>query len=69
MRGWRPRRPRIAGPSPTIRLRLTVLYGLVFLVTGAVLLTVDVAQPGQRDGFERRHHAAAVIMRALAHVP
>ena len=27
-------------PAPTIRLRLTVLYGLVFLVTGAVLLTI-----------------------------
>jgi signal transduction histidine kinase len=33
-------RPRIQGPPPTIRLRLTVLYGLVFLITGAVLLTV-----------------------------
>jgi len=28
------------GPAPTIRLRLTVLYGLVFLITGAVLLTI-----------------------------
>ncbi len=27
-------------PAPTIRLRLTVLYGVVFLVTGAVLLTL-----------------------------
>jgi signal transduction histidine kinase len=27
-------------PPPTIRLRLTLLYGLVFLVTGAVLLTI-----------------------------
>jgi signal transduction histidine kinase len=33
-------RPRLAGPAPTIRLRLTVLYGLVFLVSGAVLLTI-----------------------------
>jgi signal transduction histidine kinase len=32
--------PRIGGPAPTIRLRLTVLYGLVFLVTGAVLLSI-----------------------------
>jgi signal transduction histidine kinase len=30
----------LRGPSPTIRLRLTVLYGLVFLITGAVLLTI-----------------------------
>jgi signal transduction histidine kinase len=27
-------------PAPTIRLRLTVIYGLVFLLTGAALLTV-----------------------------
>ena len=27
-------------PKPTIRLRLTALYGVVFLVTGAVLLTL-----------------------------
>jgi signal transduction histidine kinase len=33
-------RLRIGGPAPTIRLRLTVLYGLVFLLTGAVLLTI-----------------------------
>jgi signal transduction histidine kinase len=30
----------LRGPSPTIRLRLTVMYGLVFLITGAVLLTI-----------------------------
>jgi signal transduction histidine kinase len=27
-------------PRPTLRLRLTVTYGLVFLVTGAILLTI-----------------------------
>ncbi len=27
-------------PPPTVRLRLTVLYGVVFLITGAVLLTL-----------------------------
>jgi signal transduction histidine kinase len=27
-------------PEPTIRLRLTVMYGLLFLITGAVLLTI-----------------------------
>jgi signal transduction histidine kinase len=36
-------RLRIEGPAPTIRLRLTVLYGLVFLITGAVLLTIGYA--------------------------
>jgi signal transduction histidine kinase len=34
------RRPRIHWPPPTIRLRLTVLYGIVFLFSGAVLLTI-----------------------------
>jgi signal transduction histidine kinase len=33
-RGW------VRRPAPTIRLRMTALYGLVFLVTGAVLLTI-----------------------------
>jgi hypothetical protein len=42
-RKQRRRRPRIEGPAPTIRLRLTVLYGLVFLITGAVLLTIGYA--------------------------
>ena len=32
--GW------LHAPAPTIRLRMTALYGLVFLVTGAVLLTI-----------------------------
>jgi signal transduction histidine kinase len=27
-------------PAPTVRLRLTALYGLVFLITGAILLTL-----------------------------
>jgi signal transduction histidine kinase len=33
-------RRRLPAPAPTIRLRLTVTYGLVFLLTGAVLLTI-----------------------------
>jgi signal transduction histidine kinase len=37
------RRLRLAGPAPTIRLRLTVLYGLVFLLSGVVLLTIGYA--------------------------
>jgi signal transduction histidine kinase len=36
-------RLRLPGPAPTIRLRLTLLYGTVFLVTGAVLLTIGYA--------------------------
>ncbi len=34
-------RPR--KPAPTIRLRLTALYGATFLITGAVLLTIGYA--------------------------
>jgi signal transduction histidine kinase len=34
---------RWSWPAPTIRLRLTVIYGLVFLLTGAVLLTIGYA--------------------------
>jgi signal transduction histidine kinase len=36
-------RLRALAPRPTIRLRLTVTYGLVFLVTGAVLLSIGYA--------------------------
>jgi signal transduction histidine kinase len=38
--GVRARAARIPGPRQTIRLRLTVTYGLVFLITGGVLLTI-----------------------------
>ncbi|HET8980223.1 MAG TPA: ATP-binding protein [Solirubrobacteraceae bacterium] len=38
--GKPPRRRRLRGPAPTIRLRLTALYGTVFLLTGGVFLTV-----------------------------
>jgi signal transduction histidine kinase len=34
------RRVWMRTPPPTIRLRMTALYGLVFLITGAVLLTI-----------------------------
>src|SRR5450755_2221069 len=39
------RRPQVnvASPAPTIRLRLTATYGIVFLITGAVLLTIGYA--------------------------
>ena len=37
------RRLRAAGPAPTVRLRLTATYGVVFLLTGAVLLTIGYA--------------------------
>jgi signal transduction histidine kinase len=38
--GLRAGASRIPGPRQTIRLRLTVTYGLVFLITGGVLLTI-----------------------------
>jgi signal transduction histidine kinase len=40
--GRRPDRPprQRRTPAPTIRLRLTLLYGTVFLITGAALLTI-----------------------------
>jgi signal transduction histidine kinase len=63
MAGRRRRRfaPGINGPAPTIRLRLTVLYGLVFLVTGAILLTIGYVlvrhnlseRPNLRAAFQR----------------
>ncbi|MHB8657178.1 MAG: sensor histidine kinase [Solirubrobacteraceae bacterium] len=37
------RRPHLPRPAPTIRLRLTLTYGLVFLITGAVLLSIGYA--------------------------
>ncbi len=37
---WHTARRAVRWPAPTIRLRMTVLYGVVFLVTGAVLLTL-----------------------------
>jgi signal transduction histidine kinase len=47
-------------PPPTIRLRMTLLYGLVFLITGAVLLTIgyelvrhNLNGPGDRNELRR----------------
>jgi signal transduction histidine kinase len=59
----RPRlpRPRIDGPAPTIRLRLTVLYGLVFLVTGAILLTIGYALV--RHNLDSRPNVRMVLQR------
>jgi signal transduction histidine kinase len=69
MGGWRARRlrPRIAGPSPTIRLRLTVLYGLVFLVTGAVLLTIGYILV--HDNISGQHHYHEAVLRQLGLAP
>ena len=53
------RRP---GLAPTIRLRLTLMYGAVFLVTGAVLLTIGylLVRNGLRD-----HHQITTVAKRL----
>jgi signal transduction histidine kinase len=48
-------------PAPTIRLRLTALYGLVFLVTGAILLTIGYLLV--RHNLESRPDIGAVTRR------
>ncbi len=57
------RTPRLGGPAPTIRLRLTVLYGLVFLITGAVLLTIGYALVRA----QHRGHCASSASSACGH--
>ncbi len=57
------RRPRLA---PTIRLRLTLLYGAVFLITGAGLLTVGFLLV--RDGLED-HHQLSIVAARLGRKP
>jgi signal transduction histidine kinase len=57
----RGRRRRFRGRARTIRLKLTLTYGVVFLITGAVLLTIGYilvrhnldAQLNLREGLER----------------
>jgi hypothetical protein len=49
------------GPARTVRFRLTATYGVVFLVTGAVLLTIGYALvrhniSGQEDFTKAYHH-------------
>src|ERR1019366_7636316 len=48
-------------PAPTIRLRLAVLYGAVFLVTGAVLLTIGYVLV--RNGLRDHHQLSATLQR------
>jgi signal transduction histidine kinase len=56
-----PRRRRLPAPAPTIRLRLTALYGTVFLVTGAALLTVGYLFV--RSNLSARHSLRAELRR------
>jgi signal transduction histidine kinase len=56
----------IRWPAPTIRLRLTVLYGVVFLVTGAVLLTIGYAlvrhNLGMHDDFRAAMRRLGIVL-------
>jgi signal transduction histidine kinase len=53
---------RRAWPAATIRLRLALLYGAVFLITGAVLMTIGylLVRSGLRD-----HHSLAATLHRL----
>jgi signal transduction histidine kinase len=57
------RRP---GLAPTIRLRLTLMYGAVFLITGAALLTIGylLVRNGLRD-----HHQLTTVAKRLGRSP
>lgn len=52
---------RLRRPAPTLRLRLTVLYGALFLVTGAVLLTFGYLLV--RHNLDRPPHIRAALAR------
>jgi hypothetical protein len=58
-----PRRRRT--PAPTIRLRLTALYGTVFLITGAALLTVGYLFV--RNNLHTHHSLRAELIRLGIH--
>jgi len=60
-RGGRGRRSWLRWPARTIRLRLTALYGTVFLITGAALLTVGYLFV--RTNLRTRHNLRAELHR------
>jgi len=58
-------------PAPTIRLRLTVLYGVVFLVTGVVLLSLgyvlvrhNLAAPGNQGALRSELRKLGIVVSA-----
>jgi signal transduction histidine kinase len=63
-RSDRAHRP-LRGPAPTIRLRLTALYGTVFLVTGAALLTIGYVFV--RGNLRTHHSLRAELLRLGIH--
>jgi signal transduction histidine kinase len=54
---------------PTIRLRLTVIYGLVFLVTGAILLTIGYLLVRSNIGGHHVFRALGFAPRPFANLP
>ena len=65
-RWLRARSLRRHGPAPKISLRLTAIYGLVFLITGAVLLTIGYLLVSNNI---RAHHAFQTQLRQLGITP
>ncbi len=62
-----PQDRRRARLGPTIRLRLALLYGSVFLITGAVLLTTGYLLV--RNGLQNHHELSAVAKRLGTKLP
>jgi signal transduction histidine kinase len=60
-RAWR----RSSAPPRTIRLRLTALYTTVYLISGAILLTIGYLLV--RSNLHGRHHLRAALMRHGLH--
>jgi signal transduction histidine kinase len=56
---------RLRSPAPTIRLRLTALYGTVFLITGAGLLTIGYVFV--RSNLRTHHSLRAELLRLGIH--
>lgn len=57
----------MAGPAPKIRLRLTALYGIVYLILGAVLLTIGYLLV--RNNLHTHHSLRAQLRRLGVQVP
>jgi len=57
----------LTGPAPKIRLRLTALYGIVYLILGAVLLTIGYLLV--RNNLHTHHSLRAQLLRLGVRVP
>ena len=63
----RPPQIALARPRPTIRLKLTLWYGGMFLLAGALLLTLTYVLV--RQGFEPAPHKVREIVAQKLHIP